>query len=105
MKKSWLYVMVGVVVGCSAASQDLGSSDPSAADPGYFAKQEYLKIKFSDVLVSSYQTGGSQGDVLPMDQVSMNFSKIEMEYKAQKADGTLDAPTKAGWDLKGNVKI
>ena len=68
-------------------------------------QQEYLKIKFTDVLVSSYQTGGSQGDVLPMDQVSMNFSKIEMEYKAQKADGTLDAPTKAGWDLKGNVKI
>ena len=31
MKKSWLYVMVGVVVGCSAASQDLGSSDPNAA--------------------------------------------------------------------------
>ena len=57
------------------------------------------------MLVSSYQTGGSQGDVLPIDQVSMNFSKIEMEYKAQKPDGTLDAPTKAGWDLKGNVKI
>ena len=68
-------------------------------------QQEYLKVTMSDVLISSYQVGGSQGEVVPIDQVSMNFSKIEMEYKAQKADGTLDAPTKAGWDLKSNVKV
>lgn len=68
-------------------------------------QQEYLKVTMSDVLISSYQVGGSQGDVVPVDQVSMNFSKIEMEYKSQKADGTLDAPTKAGWDLKSNVKV
>lgn len=67
-------------------------------------QQEYLKVKLSDVLISSYQTGGSQGELVPIDQISLNFSKIEMEYKAQKADGTLDAPTKAGWDMKANVK-
>lgn len=65
-------------------------------------QQEYLKYKLSDVLVSSYQVGGSQGEVVPMEQLSMNFAKIEVEYKAQKADGTLDAPAKAGWDLKAN---
>ena len=37
----------------------------------------------------SYQTGGSHGDILPMDQVSFNFAKIEYEYKPQKADGSL----------------
>ena len=63
-------------------------------------QQEYLKIKFTDLLVSSYQTGGSQGDVIPMDQISLNFSKIELEYKEQKADGTLGGATKAGYDLK-----
>ena len=63
-------------------------------------QQEYLKIKFTDLLVSSYQTGGSQGDVIPMDQISVNFSKIELEYKEQKADGTLGGATKAGFDLK-----
>ena len=67
-------------------------------------QQEYLKIKLSDVLVSKYQTGGSQGDVVPVDQVSLNFAKVEMEYKPQKADGTLDAAAKAGWDLKANKK-
>jgi type VI secretion system secreted protein Hcp len=69
-------------------------------------QQEYLKIVLSDVLVSSYQTGGSAGSsVVPMDQISLNFAKIEFEYKPQKADGTLDAAAKAGWDLKANKKV
>ncbi len=68
-------------------------------------QQEYLKITMSDLLVSSYQTGGGSGDVIPLEQISLNFSKIEYEYKPQKADGTLDAPVKAGWDVKANKKV
>lgn len=69
-------------------------------------QQEYLTYKMSDVLVSSYQTGGSDsGDAVPMDQVSINFTKVEVEYKAQKADGSLDSPIKAGWNLKENKKV
>jgi type VI secretion system secreted protein Hcp len=68
-------------------------------------QQEYMNIKFSDLLISSYQTGGSNGDVIPMDQISFNFSKIEHEYKPQKADGTLDSPVKAGYDLKLNKSL
>ena len=67
-------------------------------------QQEYMSIKFSDLLVSSYQTGGSQGDVIPIDQIGFNFSKIEFEYKPQKPDGSLDAAIKAGYDLKLNKK-
>src|SRR5712692_10106681 len=38
-------------------------------------QQEYLKITMSDLLVSSYQTGGSgHGGVLPTDQISLNYS-------------------------------
>jgi type VI secretion system secreted protein Hcp len=68
-------------------------------------QQEYLKIKFSDLLVSSYQTGGSAGDVIPTDQISLNFAKIEFEYYPQKPDGGLDAKVVTGWDLKQNVKV
>lgn len=68
-------------------------------------QQEYLIIKFSDLLISSYQTGGSAGDIVPVDQISFNFSKIEYEYKPQKPDGSLDAPVKTGWNLKENVKV
>jgi type VI secretion system secreted protein Hcp len=69
-------------------------------------QQEFLKITLSDVLVSSYQTGGSgHGDIVPTDQISINFSKIEQEYKEQKADGTLGGAVTAGWDVKSNKKI
>ncbi|HAV64554.1 MAG TPA: type VI secretion system tube protein Hcp [Verrucomicrobiales bacterium] len=65
-------------------------------------QQEYLKIKFSDLLVSSYQTGGSSGDVVPVDQISLNFSKIEFEYYPQTEKGGLGSKVVAHWDLKTN---
>src|SRR3954470_23110717 len=64
-------------------------------------QQEFLKVTFSDLLVSSYQTGGSgSADVLPVDQISLNFSKIEFEYAEQNSDGSLGASVKKGYDLK-----
>ncbi len=69
-------------------------------------QQEFAKFTLSDVLVSSYQTGGSaSGSIVPMDQFSLNFAKIEKEYKEQKADGTLGGAVKVGWDLKQNKKV
>jgi type VI secretion system secreted protein Hcp len=46
---------------------------------GRFNRGGYIKITMADVLVSSYQTGGA-GGAAPTDQVSLNFSKIEIEY-------------------------
>ena len=69
-------------------------------------QQEYLKWTFSDFLVSSYQTGGSaSSDVVPMDQISLNFSKIQTQYQEQKPDGTLSGAISAGWDVKANKKV
>jgi type VI secretion system secreted protein Hcp len=64
-------------------------------------QQEYLKITFTDLLVSSYVTTGSgAGDIIPMDQIALNFSKVEFEYKEQKPDGTLGGAIKAFYDMK-----
>jgi len=66
-------------------------------------QQEYLTIKFTDVLVSSFQTGGSeQGAAVPSDQVSINFAKIEVDYRPQKPDGALDSPEQFKFDLKSH---
>jgi len=64
--------------------------------------QEYLIVTLTDLIVSTYQAGGSQGDVLPIDSISMNFSKIEFKYAAQKKDGSLDSPIVKNYDLKLN---
>ena len=69
------------------------------------SQQEYLKIKLNDVLVSSYALGGSEAEVEPHDVFSLKFVKISYDYAPQKADGSLDAPIHAGWDLLKNVKI
>ena len=50
-------------------------------------QQEYLIFTFTGLLVSSYQTGGSKGDVIPVDQISLNYTKIECEYKPQDEKG------------------
>ena len=61
--------------------------------------QEFLKITFGDVSVSAYHLGASSGDVV-VDQVSLRFSKIQIDYKPQKATGALGAAVHAGWDVK-----
>ena len=64
-------------------------------------QQDYIKWTFTDLLVSSFQTGGAAASsVLPTDQVSLNFSKIEFEYKEQKPDGSLAGPIKVKYDIK-----
>ena len=68
--------------------------------------QEYLHIYFSEIIISSYQTSGSAStDIVPREQLSFNYTKVEVEYREQKPDGTLGGPTKRGYDLKANFKV
>lgn len=65
---------------------------------------EFMKVTLSDVIISSYQTTGMSGDA-PTENFRLNFAKIEYEYTPQKADGSMDAPVKAGYDLALNKKV
>ena len=77
-------------------------------------QSEFYTLTLADVLISSYQQGSSQapgagqapggfqGDVA-VDQFSLNFSKIEVVYKPQKADGAFDTPVRAGFDVRNNA--
>ncbi len=57
-------------------------------------QQEFLVLKMTDVMVTSYQTGGGAGgnESQLIDHVVLNFSSIEGEYRPQKPDGTLGQP-------------
>lgn len=68
-------------------------------------QEEYLTFTLSDCLVSSFQTGGSGGGDVPIESVSLNFAKVEMQYKPQDAAGSLGSLVKTGWDLKTNKKV
>ena len=64
---------------------------------------EFLFVKFSDVMISSFQQAGSTGDI-PAESLSMVFAKIDLQYKEQKADGSVGSITRFAWDLKKNQK-
>jgi type VI secretion system secreted protein Hcp len=82
-------------------------------------QQQFLTITFTDGLVSSYVTRGSQtpaetakgsvhieaAGILPYDEIKINFARIEIEYRAQQDDGSLGAVVKAGYDLKLNAAV
>jgi len=66
------------------------------------APQEYLLVTMSDVLVTSVSTsvdaeGGGASEV-----VALAFAKVDLEYKPQKADGSLDTGVHFKFDLKAN---
>lgn len=67
---------------------------------------EFLKWTLSDVTVASYQTdNNAPAAEPPLDQISLGFAKIEVEYSAMKPDGSLDTPIKAGWDVQANRPV
>jgi len=66
------------------------------ADKG---QQEYLIIKMNDVIVTGVALADSSG-AAGSETVSMAFAKVDLEYKPQKADGSLDA----GIHFKFNIK-
>ena len=69
-------------------------------------QQEFLKVILTSVIVSSFQTSGSAGsEVIPMEQVSLDFAKIEYKYKEQKPDGSLGGEVIGGWDVTTNKKV
>ncbi len=69
-------------------------------------QQEFLTIILSPLLVSAYQTAGSaHGDVIPFEQIALNFGKIEYKYKEQKPDGSLGGEVIGGWDVTTNKKV
>ena len=59
---------------------------------------EYLKIKFSEVFVTSFHE--EAGPEAPSELIAFDFGRIEIDYGSQRG-GT----EHAGWDVKKNVKI
>ena len=63
---------------------------------------DYETIELTEVFISSWSQSAADGGGLPSECVSMNYSKVDFDYKVQKADGSLDASTKKTFDVKAN---
>ena len=61
-------------------------------------QQDYFRIYLKDALISSVQLSGSNEN--PTESVSFAFQAVEVAYKAEKDDGSLDAAVPKGYDLE-----
>lgn len=62
---------------------------------------EFLTVKMNDVIVTGVTHGGATGQPYS-ETVSLAFAKVDLEYKPQKPDGSLDAGIHFKYDLKAN---
>ena len=62
-------------------------------------QQEYMKVKFTNLLISSFSHTGHGEDAVPLEALSINFSKVQIQYSVQNTDGSLGAQSSGGWDL------
>jgi len=61
-------------------------------------QEDYFRVYLSDALITSVQLSGSNEN--PTESVSFAFQAVEVAYKAEKDDGTLDAASPKGYDLE-----
>jgi type VI secretion system secreted protein Hcp len=68
--------------------------------------QDFLVIKLSDVLVTSIAIAETNGTgSVPTESVTLQFARVDLEYKPQKPDGSLDAGVKFKYDIKANKEV
>jgi type VI secretion system secreted protein Hcp len=63
-------------------------------------EQEFLIIKMNDIIITSVAPSGA-GDATA-ENVALKCAIVDLEYKPQKADGSLDAGVHFKYDIKGN---
>lgn len=67
------------------------------------ATRDYLVVTLSDVLVTSISTGGSGGEDRLTENLSLNFTKVKLDYYEQKPDGTYNStPITYNWNILTN---
>ena len=59
--------------------------------------QKYLEITLTDVVISSFQTGGSGTDK-PIESMSLNFAQVKKEYFRQDDAGMVTSAGTGSWN-------
>ena len=63
-------------------------------------QQEFLVFKMNDLIITAVTSGDSEEGQL--ESVSLAFAKLDLEYRPQRPDGSLDAGVHFKYDIKSN---
>ena len=65
--------------------------------------QDFFIIKMNDVMIASVALSETNGaGLVPMEQVTLKFARLDMEYKPQKPDGSFDTSVRFKFDIRTN---
>jgi type VI secretion system secreted protein Hcp len=64
-------------------------------------QQEFLVIKMNDIIITGVSLGDSSGGGTS-ENVTLAFAKVDLEYKPQRPDGSLDQGIHFKFDIKAN---
>lgn len=64
---------------------------------------EYLVVKMEHVLITGFQTTGSDGQDQLVEQITLNFKRVGLVYTPQLDDGTGGPEVAGGWDIGANL--
>ena len=78
-----------IATGTLSCSKSTGDKNPG----------DYLTIKINEVHIAGWQTGGSSGDSVGSESISLAFGSFEYDYKVQGKDGNLTAAGTAKYDM------
>jgi len=65
-------------------------------------QQEFLIVKMTDIIITGVAPSGAGDGAATAEHVALQFAKVDLEYKPQKQDGSLDAGVHFKYDIKGN---
>jgi type VI secretion system secreted protein Hcp len=66
--------------------------------------QEFLTYTLSDAVITAVQQGDADSGA-PVEHVTFGFRKVKVDYRPQKADGTLAAAVTFAYDVAASKKL
>jgi len=84
-----------------ATGQHIPEATITVRKPGG-GQQEFLVIRMTDVIVTGVYPGSAPGALGLVENVSLQFGKVDLEYRPQKPDGSLDTGIHFKYDIKNN---
>ncbi len=86
-----------------ASAQRFQDARLTVRQPGTTTPEEYLLVSLADVVVTRVQNSGTEAAGSLLEEVSLDFARVDYEYRRQRPDGKLDEGVHFKWDLQQNA--
>jgi type VI secretion system secreted protein Hcp len=65
----------------------------------------YLTVEMEKLIITSVQSGGSDGQDMFSESLTLNFGQYKAKYTPQNDDGTAGSEIEAGWNIRANEAL